>query len=148
MKKQCPGLKPSSTSKTHLNELISWHLLKKNPSGAMIWGIFGASFIMHGYFLVHFLKHKEYQVINKHINLKFRLTLIKLNLQVEHKTRMWNERFEMLENPVRMKLYYPHKESVPKPCQPLIDAYKKMRDEETLRRKQIEECKNAINVKK
>lgn len=61
---------------------------------------------------------------------------------------MWNERFEMLENPVRMKLYYPNKKSVPKPCQPLIDAYKKMHNEEILRRKKIQDCINAINFKK
>lgn len=67
MNNHCPHIKPSSTSRTRMNELISWSLLRKNPSGAMIWGIFGASFIMNGYFFIHFLKRKEYQVINKHI---------------------------------------------------------------------------------
>lgn len=61
---------------------------------------------------------------------------------------MWNERLEMLENPIKMKLYYLSEESMPKTCQPLIDAYKKMCDEEALRRKKIEECINTINVKK
>jgi len=55
--------KPLPSSRTRLNELISWRLLKKNPSGALIWGIFGASLIIDSYFWVHFLKRKEYQVI-------------------------------------------------------------------------------------
>lgn len=61
---------------------------------------------------------------------------------------MWNERLDMLENPIKMKLFYPSEKSVPKICQPLIDAYKKMNDEEDLRRKQIEECIRSFNVKK
>jgi len=44
---------------------------------------------------------------------------------------MWNERFEMLENPVKMKLYYSSNETMPKPCQPLIDVYKKMQEAES-----------------
>lgn len=67
MNNYCPPLKPLSSTKTHLNELISGRLLKKNPSGGLIWGIFGASFIINGYFFGHFLRRKEYQVINKHI---------------------------------------------------------------------------------
>lgn len=61
---------------------------------------------------------------------------------------MWNERLEMLENPVKMKMYYPSDESVPKPCQPLIDIYKKMSEEEDLRRRKIEECIKSVNVEK
>lgn len=61
---------------------------------------------------------------------------------------MWNERFEMLENPVKMKLFYPSEESVPKISQSLIDVYKKMNHEEDLRRKQVEDCIRLINVKK
>lgn len=44
---------------------------------------------------------------------------------------MWNERFEMLENPIKMKLYYSSEETTPKPCQPLIDVYKKMKEAES-----------------
>lgn len=61
---------------------------------------------------------------------------------------MWNERYEMLENPVKMKLFYPSKQSVPKPCQPLIDVYKKMHDAENDRAKKIEECIRSIDSKK
>lgn len=68
--------------------------------------------------------------------------------KVNHKKRMWNERFEMLENPVKMKLFYPSDESIPKPCEPLIEVYKKMKDEEDRRRQAIEECIRSINVKK
>jgi len=58
--------KPLVSSKTRLNELISWSLIKKNPSGGLIWGIFGASLIINSYFWVHFLRRKEYQVTIKH----------------------------------------------------------------------------------
>lgn len=58
---------------------------------------------------------------------------------------MWNERVEMLDNPVRMKLYYPSDESVPKRCQPLVDVYKKMKNAEELRRLKVEECIRAID---
>jgi hypothetical protein len=68
--------------------------------------------------------------------------------QVDHKKRMWNERLEMLENPVKMKLYYPSKELVPKISKQLIDIYKKMKHEEDQRLKQIENCIRSINVKK
>lgn len=61
---------------------------------------------------------------------------------------MWNERFEMLENPIKMKMFYASEESVPKPCLPLIKIYKKMTEEEDLRRRKIEECIKSINVKK
>lgn len=55
-------------SKSRLNELISWRLLRKNPAGALIWGIFGASLVMDGYFFWHFFNRKEYQVTsNYHI---------------------------------------------------------------------------------
>lgn len=49
-------------TKTRLSELISWPLLKKNPSGGIIWGIFGAALVMDGFFYFHFLRRKEYQV--------------------------------------------------------------------------------------
>lgn len=55
----------SSTNEWHksrLDELISWRLLKKNPSGALIWGVLGAAFVMSGYYWTHFLMYKEYQV--------------------------------------------------------------------------------------
>ena len=58
--------KPMASTKTCLHELISWRLIKKNPSGGLIWGILGASLIMDGYFWVHFLRRKEYQVTIKH----------------------------------------------------------------------------------
>lgn len=58
--------KPLVSTKTRLNELISWSLIKKNPSGGLIWGIFGASLIINSYFWVHFLRHKEYQVTIKY----------------------------------------------------------------------------------
>lgn len=61
---------------------------------------------------------------------------------------MWNERFEMLENPVKMKLYYPSEESVPKPCQPLIDVYKKMQQAEAIRLQRVEECIRSIKAEK
>lgn len=54
--------KPLTSTKTRLNELISWRLIKKNPSGGLIWGIFGASLLVNSYFWVHFLRRKEYQV--------------------------------------------------------------------------------------
>lgn len=54
----------------------------------------------------------------------------------------------MLENPVKMKLYYSSEESVPKPCLPLVDIYKKMMEEEDHRRRRIEECAKLINAKK
>jgi len=66
MSNLCDSKKSMASTKTRLNELISWRLLKKNPSGALIWGIFGASLIMDGYFWVHFLRRKEYQVTIKH----------------------------------------------------------------------------------
>jgi len=53
----------SSSHKTRLNELISWRLIKKNPSGGLIWGIFGAALVIDMYFFAHFLYRKEYQVI-------------------------------------------------------------------------------------
>lgn len=46
---------------------------------------------------------------------------------------MWNERLEMLEDPKKMKLFYTSDEVVPKPCQPLIDVYKKMKEAECLK---------------
>jgi len=58
--------KPLASTKTRLNELISWRLIKKNPSGGLIWGIFGASLIINSYFWIHFLRRKEYQVTIKH----------------------------------------------------------------------------------
>jgi len=58
-----------STTRTRLSELISWRLLKKNPSGALIWGIVGASMAVNGYFWANFLARKEYQVITKKIPL-------------------------------------------------------------------------------
>jgi len=58
--------KPLASTKTRLDELISWRLIKKNPSGGLIWGIFGASLIINSYFWVHFLRRKEYQVTIKH----------------------------------------------------------------------------------
>lgn len=64
MNKTC-ATKPLPSTKTRLSELISWRLFKKNPSGALIWGIFGASLIIDSYFWVHFLRRKEYQVIIK-----------------------------------------------------------------------------------
>lgn len=54
--------RPTSTG-NRLSELISWSLLKKNPSGALIWGIFGAALSMNAYFVIHFLQKKEYQVM-------------------------------------------------------------------------------------
>lgn len=54
--------KPLTNTRTRLDELISWRLIKKNPSGGLIWGIFGASLIVNSYFWVHFLRFKEYQV--------------------------------------------------------------------------------------
>lgn len=48
--------------KNLLSEIISWRLLKKNPSGAMIWAVFGASVVMDFYYYIHFLRRKEYQV--------------------------------------------------------------------------------------
>jgi len=54
---------------------------------------------------------------------------------------MWNERFEMLENPIKMKLYYSSDEIAPKPCQPLIDVYKKMQEAESPKCIIIKECK-------
>ncbi|CAH1714519.1 uncharacterized protein LOC114129173 [Aphis gossypii] len=125
MNKTC-GTKPSPSTKTRLSELISWRLLKKNPSGALIWGIFGASLIMDGYFWVHFLRRKEYQV--------------------DHKKRMWNERLEMLEKPIKMKLYYSSDEVMPKPCQPLIDVYKQMLEAESGKCKIVQECICAVET--
>lgn len=61
-----PSLEHNASSKSRLNELISWRILRKNPSGALIWGIFGASLVMDGYFFWDFLNHKEYQVTNIH----------------------------------------------------------------------------------
>lgn len=67
---------------------------------------------------------------------------------------MWNERIEMLEDPVRMKMYYSSNEAVPKrACQPLIDVYKKMCAVEdhkaAAKNKKIEECLQEIdNIKK
>lgn len=54
--------KPTPTG-NRLSELISWRILKKNPSGALIWGIFGTALAADAYFLKHFLENKEYQVI-------------------------------------------------------------------------------------
>jgi len=53
----------------------------------------------------------------------------------------------MLENPVKMKLYYTSEEAVPKPSQPLIDVYKKMQEADALRLKRIEECIRSINAR-
>lgn len=53
---------------------------------------------------------------------------------------MWNERIEMTENPVRMKLYYPSDESVPVPNQPLIDIFHKMKKAEDDRLQRIADC--------
>jgi len=58
--------KPTVRTTNRLNELISWRLIKKNPAGGLIWGIYGASLIINSYFWIHFLKHKEYQVTIKH----------------------------------------------------------------------------------
>lgn len=63
---------------------------------------------------------------------------------------MWNERFEMLENPVSTKMYYPSDEAVPKrACQQLIDVYKKMHEVENrktaAKNKKIEECLREID---
>jgi len=55
----------NSSSKTRLDEILSWRLLKKNPSGALIWGIFGVAIVMDSAFFVHFLKRKEYQVLTR-----------------------------------------------------------------------------------
>lgn len=60
-------IKPLATSKSRLSEIISWRLIKKNPSGGLIWGIFGVALIMDSYFWIHFLRHKEYQVTTKHV---------------------------------------------------------------------------------
>jgi len=59
-------IKPLASTKTRLNELISWRLIKKNPSGGLIWGILGASLMINSYFWIHFLRCKEYQVTIKH----------------------------------------------------------------------------------
>lgn len=58
-----------SSTNTRLSELISWRLIKKNPSGGLIWVTFGAALVMNGYFYLHFLRHKEYQVIDMTYNL-------------------------------------------------------------------------------
>lgn len=71
-----------------------------------------------------------------------------INIQVDHKKRMWNERYEMLENPVRMKLFYPSEQSVPKPYQPFLDVYEKMKKEQEFRAKCIEECMQCVGYKK
>lgn len=68
--------------------------------------------------------------------------------QVEYTKRMWNERVEMLENPVRLKLYYPSNESVPRINQPLLDVYKKMSAEEERMRKRIEECTRLVEAER
>lgn len=61
---------------------------------------------------------------------------------------MWNERFEMLENPTRMKLFYPSEESVPKPSQSIIDVYKKMQEADDIRRQRIEEFIRSIDAER
>jgi len=60
---------------------------------------------------------------------------------------MWNERFEMLEKPIKMKLYYSSDEMEPKPCQPLIDVYKKMQEAESVKCKIVKECICAVDTK-
>lgn len=59
---------------------------------------------------------------------------------------MWNVRYEMAENPVKMKLYYPTEGSEPKPCQPYIDAYKQIQEAEERRAQQIAECIRKIDM--
>ncbi|XP_050435001.1 uncharacterized protein LOC126842156 [Adelges cooleyi] len=108
-------IKPVHYEAPDLSSMISWRLMRKNPSGALIWAIFGGSLIMNGYFFQHFLRRKEYQF--------------------DHKKRMWNERLEQLKNPVRMKLYYPSEESVPKPHRPLVEVYTKMKEAELRKNK-------------
>jgi hypothetical protein len=53
-----------NSTKTSLSELISWRLLKKNPSGGIVLGIFGVALVIDGLFYLHFLRRKEYQVKN------------------------------------------------------------------------------------
>lgn len=60
---------------------------------------------------------------------------------------MWNERFEMLEKPIKMKLYYSSDEVMPKPCQPLIDVYKQMLKAESDKCKIIQECIREVKIK-
>lgn len=67
----------NASSTTHLSEIISMRLLKKNPSGALIWGIFGASLLMDGYYYIHFLRRKEYQVTTNNHFIFNLLTLVK-----------------------------------------------------------------------
>jgi len=59
---------------------------------------------------------------------------------------MWNERVEMLENPVKMKLYYSSDKFAPKPCQPLIDVYKKMQEAESHNCTIVKECTCAVDT--
>lgn len=65
MKNPCQKSQPrvEISRKNQLSEIISWRLLKKNPSGAMIWAVLGASAIVDMYYYIHFLRRKEYQVI-------------------------------------------------------------------------------------
>ncbi|VVC25313.1 Hypothetical protein CINCED_3A012137 [Cinara cedri] len=122
-----PPPPPSNTGGPNkISEIVSWKLLKKNPSGMLIWAIFGGACVMDAFYYRHFLLKKEYQV--------------------DHKKRMWNERTEMLEKPVKMKLYYPSKKlSEPEVFLPLLDIYKRMDKAEAERLKRIEDCMRAAN---
>lgn len=59
---------------------------------------------------------------------------------------MWNVRYEMAENPIKMKLFYSSKEFEPKPCQPFIDAYKQIQEAEKRRAQQIAECIRKMDM--